>query len=402
MPRRRTRHIGFVLVCVSLNSASAVAQDWTWSTDANVFVGYNYQQRLFADFQAVESQNWFMLAGSHDDHVGRLTLNAMASLEPLTVGRWVWIEGGTRVDAGGSPQLFQTGESYQRIPLSNVQHPHDLIMSLGASYRIDRPSVAYTFSASVVGSPALGPTAFMHRESARDNPQAPLTHHWLDATHISYSVLTAGANVGAFTIEGSTFRGEEPDENRYNIERPKLDSYSGRLGWQRGAWNAQVSAGRLHQPEWFEPYDETRITASVGYEGAIAARPFAATLAWGENRDAVVINGVSDNFLFEWDLRLPRRFTSYGRAEVVEKELLGLGYHPLGFQHPHVYSHIDELALGAVYDIVSDSRAGRFGIGGDVTIYHLSPDLVPYWAGSHSYHAFFRWRPIASGHHHHH
>ncbi len=401
MLRRRVTRIGFLIVCLSFRSAIVAAQDWTWSADANVFVGFNYQQRLYADFQAVESQNWFMLAGSHDDNVGQLTVNAMVSLEPWTVGHLVWIEGGGRVDAGGSPQLFQTGESYHQIPFSNVQHPHDLVMSLGASYRIEQPNVAYTFAASVVGAPALGPTAFMHRESARDNPQAPLSHHWLDSTHVSYGVLTGGIAAGAFTVEASAFRGEEPDENRFNIERPKLDSYSARLGWREGGWDAQISAGHLHQPEWFEPYDETRITASVGYEGRVGARPFAATLAWGENRDAIVINGVSDNFLFEWDLGLPRRFTTYGRAEVVEKELLGLGYHPLGFQHPHVYSHIDALTLGSVWDLVADSRYGRFGIGGDVTLYHLSPDILPYWDGSHSYHAFLRWRPNASAHHHH-
>lgn len=398
---RRSARICFFVVCLCLSSAAARAQDWIWDTDANVFVGFNYQQRLYADFQAFESQNWFMLAGSHDDNVGQLTVNAMVSLEPLTVGQLVWIEGGGRVYPGGSPQLFQTGESYQRIPLSNVQHPHDLIMSLGASYRIEEPSVAYTFSASVVGAPALGPTAFMHRESARDNPQAPLSHHWLDSTHVSYGVLTGGISAGAFTIEASAFRGEEPDENRYNIERPKLDSYSARLGWQHGGWNAQISAGHLHQPEWFEPYDETRITASAEYEGRVAARPFTATLAWGENRDAVVINGVSDNFMGEWDLGLPRRFTTYGRAEVIEKELLGLGYHPLGFVHPHIYSHIDALTLGSVWDLVAGSRYGRIGIGGDVTLYHLSPDIEPYWEGSHSYHVFLRWRPNAGAHHHH-
>jgi len=399
MLRRSRWRIGSATVVLWLCATTAAAQDWTVATDANVFVGYNYQQRKFADFQSWESQNWFMVSGTRDDNVGQLTLNAMISLEPLTVGQFVWV-GDTRVYPGGSPQLFQTGESYQQIPLSNVQHPHDLFMSLGASYRLFEGSASYTIAVSVVGAPALGPTPFMHRESARDNPQAPLTHHWLDSTHVSYGVVTGGADVGDFTIEASGFRGEEPDENRYNIEAPAIDSYSGRLGWHRGAWQAQVSAGHLHQPEWFEPYDETRITASVEYQGAVATRPLAATLAWGENRDAVVTNGVSDNFLFEWDLGLARHWTTYGRAEIVEKEILGLGYHPFGFQHPHVYSHIDALALGAVRDL-AEGMFGRIGVGGDVTLYHMSPDLLPYWEGSHSYHAFLRWRPNASGHVHH-
>ncbi|MBI3403570.1 MAG: hypothetical protein HY048_19325 [Acidobacteria bacterium] len=33
---------------------------WTWTSDANAFYGYNYQQRKFADFWAWESQNWFI------------------------------------------------------------------------------------------------------------------------------------------------------------------------------------------------------------------------------------------------------------------------------------------------------------------------------------------------------
>ena len=124
---------------------------WSWATDANVIIGYDYQQRLFADFAAVESQNWFMASGSRNAGPGRLTLTGMASLEPLTIGRLVYAgDGGMtrqysfsptgeRVSFGGSPQLFQTGESYQGVPFVNVQHPHDLIMGLGATYRIATP-----------------------------------------------------------------------------------------------------------------------------------------------------------------------------------------------------------------------------------------------------------------------
>src|SRR5437764_1209934 len=55
---------------------------WTWTTDANVIAGYNYQQRKFADFAAVESQNWLMAAAAHKAGAGRLTLSGMVSLEP--------------------------------------------------------------------------------------------------------------------------------------------------------------------------------------------------------------------------------------------------------------------------------------------------------------------------------
>ena len=91
-------------------------------------------------------------------------------------------------------------------------------MGLGATYRFDVGGVKYTLGADVVGAPALGPTAFMHRDSARDNPSAPLTHHYIDSTHITYGVLRSGVEIGQIMVEASAFRGEEPDENRLNIE----------------------------------------------------------------------------------------------------------------------------------------------------------------------------------------
>jgi len=370
---------------------------WSWAGDANVFAGYNYQKRLFADFSAWESQNWFMGAGDRILGSGHLTIRTMLSLEPFTIGKLIYA-GGVRCGPpvcnapAGSPQLFQTGESYNGTPLVNYQHPHDLIMELGATYRLPRSRVTYLFGADVVGAPTLGPTPFMHRNSARDNPEAPLTHHFLDSTHITPGVLRAGVEAGGFTFETSVFRGEEPNENRLNIDRPRLDSWAGRVGWRRGPWQAQFSGGRLHEPEWFEPYNMTRLTASIMFDGSIGGRPLAATLAWGENREFTPFRGVADNYLLEADYRASDRTTIYGRVERARKEILGLGYHPKGFGHPHVYSRVDPFTIGAVRDLPVVSP-GRFGLGGDITLYAMSPDMAFYFAGSKSFHLFLRWRP---------
>ena len=131
---------------------------WSWSTDGNAFFGYNYQQRQFADFPVWESQNWLRLTGEHALGNGRLSLDGMLSLEPITM------------HAVGSPQLFQTGESYQRVPLVNYQHPHDLIMNLGATWRVERGPTRFFAGADVVGSPTLGPVPLMHREWRGDKP----------------------------------------------------------------------------------------------------------------------------------------------------------------------------------------------------------------------------------------
>jgi hypothetical protein len=267
-------------------------------------------------------------------------------------------------------------------------------MNLGATYRLAGARVTYVFGADLVGSPTLGPTPFMHRESARDNPQVPLTHHDMDSTHVSEGVLRGGIAVGPMTFEASVFRGEEPDEddNRFNIERPALDSWAARVGWRRGPWSAQFSGGSLRNPEWFEPYQTTRITASIEYNGAFASRPLAATLSWGHHREDNGFNDHADGYLLEADFRATVRTAVYGRFEDAAKQIFGLGLHPAGFNHPHNYSHIDALTLGLVRD-VGPAPWGRLGIGADATVYRMSPDLIPYFDGSRSFHVFLRWRP---------
>src|SRR5712692_2747821 len=59
------------------HAAEPPASTWTWTTDANVFFGYNYQHRLFRDFSVWESQNWFMLAGQLPLGNGTLSLAGM-------------------------------------------------------------------------------------------------------------------------------------------------------------------------------------------------------------------------------------------------------------------------------------------------------------------------------------
>jgi hypothetical protein len=355
---------------------------WILTSDANVFFGYNYQHRKFTDFSAWESQNWFMLTAEHPVGPGRLVLQGMASLEPFTL------------KALGSPQVFQTGETYKTAPLIDYQHPHDLIMGLGATYRIEAGAMAYGFGADAVGSPALGPTAFMHRESARDNPQVPLTHHYLDSTHSTPGVLRAGLEFKGLALETSVFRGEEPDENRLNIDQPRLNSYSGRIRWRRGPWDAQVSAGHLHEPESYDPYDIERLTLSIGFSGTVRARPLSATAAWGHNRE---IHGNLDGYLLEWDWQATQDGAVYGRAEVVDKDILTLGsLHPRGFIHFHQISRVAALTIGYVRD-VSSTGWGRVGVGGDATVYRLSDDLLLPYGSPQSFHLFLRWRPGGGG-----
>ena len=159
-----------------------------------------------------------------------------------------------------------------------------------------------------------------------------------------------------------------------------------------------MSGGHLRQPEWYEPYDQTRITASVAFNGAIGSRPLHLTAAWGGNREFNGYNGNADGYLLEWDFRLARLSTVYGRAEVADKDLFGLGLHPKGLSHRHVFYKVGALTIGYVFDLPG-RRRGRLGVGADATIYRMPTDLLQYYGGSNSYHLFLRWRPTLAAPH---
>ncbi len=326
--------------------------------------------------------------GSADHALGRgqLRLETMLSLEPFTVR------------GQGSPQLFQTGESYRQTPLVNYQHPHDLLMEIGATYKVAGAGGGAFIGADLVGAPTLGPTPFMHRESARDNPQVPLTHHFLDSTHISYGVVRGGASRASVTIEASAFRGAEPDDHRTNLEQPHLDSWAARVRYDRGAWHAQVSGGHLHQPEWYEPYDVTRITASVGFEGTVASRPLNVDIGvgwqpriqWIQRKRRRRAAGMgfparpAVNAVRSRGARRQGAFRTWRSSEGVlasARVLYDCGVH-----------HRLHLRPGAAVLGAGRRRCGRDDV----------PDaagLLPLYGGSSSYHVFLRWRPsVAAAH----
>jgi hypothetical protein len=345
--------------------------------DGNVFAGANYQYRKFTDFDAVESQNWVMLGGERAAGHGTLKLSSMLSFEPFTLKDI------------GSPQVFQTGETYQGAPLIDYQHPHDLFTNLGMGYTRPMSSYQLSLGAYIVGSPALGPEPFMHRPTATENPQAPLSHHNLDSTHITPGTLNLGISRNGFGVETSWFHGREPDENRTDLDLGALDSWSVRGSWTRGAWKAQASGGHLNSPEASEPTrDITRLTASVGHTttGAISTAVFA---AWGQNRE---VHGPMSALLFESTISWLDRHYLYARAELVTKDILNAGGHdPAGFTDYHELSRIGAYTLGYTRDLHRAVRA-RVGVGGDVTMYYVPDNLQESYGAPVSFHLFVRIR----------
>jgi hypothetical protein len=235
-----------------------------------------------------------------------LQLKGMASLDPY-------------MGAPGYPNLFATGEEAHDRPLVDRQHPHDLFMELAArvDYRLGGEDSLFLYGGPVA-EPALGPSAFMHRGSARYLPLAPITHHWFDSTHIAYGVVTGGYATPTVQIEASGFRGREPDEHRWNIETPALDSWSVRGTWTPSPnWVVQVSHGYLNQPEpQHLGENEARTTASVQF----ASGGLTTTFAWGL-KDRVPGRALSA-FLAEASWEIGRHHALFGRVENVNNDEL--------------------------------------------------------------------------------
>ncbi len=288
-----------------------------------------------------------------------LMLMARRDLGDGAFGARLMVSADPAMGKSGYPLLFQTGETANGVdPLIDRQHPHDLLMEAALTYSHDFTASSSGFLyAGLPGEPALGPNAFMHRLSAMDNPEAPLGHHWLDSTHISWGVITGGYVVGAVKLEASAFNGREPDQNRYNIEVRPLDSYAVRASYNPSAqWSLQGSFGRLASPEQLEPtVSVRRTTASLSYNAPIG-RWWQTTLALGHN--APSLGDASDAWLLESAAAVTANATVFARYEHVAKDELFLPEQPL---YGRTFT-IQKLSLGCVYDFAH--LAGiRLGLG---------------------------------------
>ncbi len=285
-----------------------------WMFHGSLFIRYDDQQltkktsRSGAQFDA---PNWVM--AMYNRPVGKnglFNFTAMISLDPLTVTE------------RGYPLLFQSGESYRGEPLVDRQHPHDLFAGLSIAYtqRLSRKIDVFGYF-GYPGEPAISAPTFMHRTIALNDPDAPLSHHWQDATHITFGVATLGLQAGKFKGEFSSFTGREPDEHRYNFDKPKFDSYSWRLSFNPSkAWALQVSQAFIKSPEDLHPAENVmRYTASALYSTPVTANGsyFSSALVWGMNHEGADKHN-EHSFLAEGTQQLVKQ-AIYGRYEFVQK-----------------------------------------------------------------------------------
>ena len=313
------------------------AEDWSLMYHGAAHLGYFDMNGPRGD-DDLDLLNWAMLMarrpiGERDQWL----LKAMVSLDPVTVG------------GAGYPLLFQSGETWNDVPLMDHQHPHNYISELAARYghEFDDDLAGFAYF-GIVGEPALGPPTYMHRTLALDNPIAPIAHHWQDATHIAYGVLTLGAQTRRWQFEASTFNGREPGENRWEIRTPKFDSLSGRVSWNPSRdWSAQLSHGYLHSPEALHPGEDAwRTTASVIYNRALGERRnLQVSAVWGRNR----IGGQdNDSILLDVHRKRDGGWSPYARYEFIQKNAEELVVP--GFEDDRQFN-LNQLTLGVARDL---------------------------------------------------
>ncbi len=290
---------------------------------------------------------------------GTLQFRAMLSPDPLMGRR-------------GYPLHLAAGETADGVNLLvDRQHPHDFFMELSASWSVPLgPNASAFLYAGLPGEPAFGPPAFMHRMAIADSPEAPITHHWLDSTHITFGVVTAGVIVGDVKLEASRFNGREPDERRWNIETGPLDSTAVRLSWNPTRnLSLQASWARLIGPEQLEPDENsTRWSASALWTRRLGTdNRISATLAWGNRDGAEALVAEAGLGLGLWTL--------FGRAEYAQNNELdpAAGHH--GPRHA-----VGKVSLGAIRDFRVAPNV-RLGLGAQATQNFVPAALEPLYAG---------------------
>ena len=340
--------------------------DWTFMGHALLNLTYTGQNGPRGDDQAFVS-GMIMGAARRDFTDGStLNLRLMASPDPF-MGR------------SGYPLLLAAGETADGInPLVDRQHPHELIMEASASYsrRLSDSDSVFAYI-GYPGEPAFGPPAFMHRMSAMDGPEAPITHHWLDSTHIVFGVTTLGWVRDDLKLEASVFKGREPDQDRFDFDSPRLDSWAVRGSWNPSPeWSLQLSYADVTAPEQLEPdEDETRWSASAIHARRLGADGWwSSTLAWGRKTNDH--DESKDAWLAETAFSLDDRWTVFGRAERIQTDELVEG---IGGGHGPLYD-VAKVSAGIIHDWRLADNV-RFGVGAQCSVNRVPEALQPVYGG---------------------
>ena len=341
------------------------SKKWMYMLHGNLFLRYNSQDFTNKGSRGAskfDAPDWVMFMGQRTvGSRGLFRFNTMFSTDAIIAN-------------SGYPLLFQTGESYKGKPLIDRQHPHDLFSELSVSYThmVSKKVDVFAYF-GYPGEPTIGPVAFMHRPAALYNPDAPLSHHWSDATHITFGVATLGVRVGNFKLDGSSFTGREPNEDRFNFDKPRFDSWSGRLSYNPSKnWALQVSHAYIKSPEDLHPDENVnRSTASAVYTKPLAKD------GWVNISAVYGLNKYKDHagesaVLLEGSWRKGDG-AIYGRYEYVQKSAEELDLNDSQYGQHNLYP-VNAVTLGLMHDLFSVSKL-RTALGAQITQYTSSQKL---------------------------
>jgi hypothetical protein len=388
--------------------------NWTLMFHANAFV-VDVQQTGLRGRDKFFSGDWVMPALSRQSGRHGFLFRTMLSLEPATITNRRY------------PLLFQTGETAYGLSITDGQHPHDLLMELAGKYefRLDENLQFFAYGGPV-GEAALGPPAFPHRASASENPLATLGHHSQDSTHIATNVVTLGIVRGRLQVEGSAFHGREPNENRWNIDYGKPDSFAARVTVAPlKSVTAQVSSARINNPEAVDTnLDIVRTTASVHHNIQFSSGHVSSSVIFGRNK--ILKNGarrIFNSYGFEATAKFLRRNWVWTRIENVDRDrtllpppppapactlcgILGFGgvadHRILGPNGQIIIvpedpiGRVQAYTLGYERELPSPSWIS-VGLGTQATAYNLPPQLRTVYGERPATFAFFlRFRPVGN------
>lgn len=365
------------LVILPMASAwplSSPSNEWRLNAEGFLYGVYAYQSGSYGTSQGYETGRMKTEVSRSWNRSSLIFRNVLSS-DPL-------------MGARGYAQRFQTGGTADgRTPLVDRQEPDDFISELSAQLRLEisESQSIHTYWA-LPGMPCLGPGEF-----SEDIPDVPLGHHWQNNSDISYGVATGGYQWNAFTLEGSVFRGREPDNRHWDIEKARFDSWASRVSASWRPWTAQASFGRLHSPEQLSPMqDQERASLSLSYDHDSWTAPIQATLAFGR----VWPRGIraTDSVIFECIERSGASATFFQRYEYLENDHLIIGGSPLvgpvlaaaqrhqpfttdgGIPVPIRFFPFHKFTLGARYDFWHKAQA-TLGFGASAS-FHLIPKIL--------------------------
>jgi hypothetical protein len=284
----------------------------------------------------------------------------------------------------GYPLLLQIGEERSDgTPYIDAQHPHSspiMGLTLSDTVTLGDSSTVKPFFAPRGGS-TDGPIGFMHRESARDNPDAPLGHHvGQDVGHISSTVLGAQLSLGQVTLEASAFNGTEPQPMKVDLPLGPLNSEAFRITYAfRPTHSVMASVARVEQQDATYPgtNSATRLSASLYDRFALTG--------WSVDHSLIVggidryPNSTSETSLLDEAVFQKGSSDVWGRVEVLQRlasELAIPNASPTGQGDDKRW--VSSLTLGYTRWTALDGSV-QFGLGTSLTL-----DVIPgEWAGAY-------------------